>query len=311
MRRHQFPTCKFSEPIHQQALHVAQSQWLCSTPPNYTNFAIKSQSFLFRHQIGNHFARYHFLWVLFVDLYVRFWLRFGNSVCRMNEYNIDSIDDDYWTDLIDCSSLLDHISPPLDVRWNPQLQSQNVCLTVDASRSGATSHECPEKECLGKRGQHCGGVDKKACRERKRREKLNEKFSQLAAALEPGRPVKTDKLAILGDAIKMLNQLNNESREYTEMNERLLEEIKNLKAEKNELREEKQTLKAEKERIEQQLKILNIPPIGFMPTPPPIYPAEINKVPMFPNYGFVPMWPYFPSTAGDTSQDHELWPPAA
>lgn len=41
--------------------------------------------------------------------------------------------------------------------------------------------------------------------------------------------MKFDKLAILGDAIKVLNQLKAESEEYKEMNEKLLEEIRILK----------------------------------------------------------------------------------
>lgn len=55
------------------------------------------------------------------------------------------------------------------------------------------------------------------------------RFSELSAVLEPGRPVKSDKLAILGDAIRVVNQLKTESEEYKEMNEKLLEEIKTLK----------------------------------------------------------------------------------
>lgn len=41
--------------------------------------------------------------------------------------------------------------------------------------------------------------------------------------------MKTEKVAILSDAIRLLNQLKTESQEYTEMNNRLMEEIKTLK----------------------------------------------------------------------------------
>ena len=44
--------------------------------------------------------------------------------------------------------------------------------------------------------------------------------------MEPGRPAKTDKLAILDDAIRVLKQLKTEAQELKETNERLLEEIK-------------------------------------------------------------------------------------
>uniref|UniRef100_A0A0D3D5K4 Uncharacterized protein n=1 Tax=Brassica oleracea var. oleracea TaxID=109376 RepID=A0A0D3D5K4_BRAOL len=50
---------------------------------------------------------------------------------------------------------------------------------------------------------------------------------------------KTDKPAILDDAIRVMNQLRGEAYELKETNQKLLEEIKTLKAEKNELREEK------------------------------------------------------------------------
>ncbi|KAK4482450.1 hypothetical protein RD792_009607 [Penstemon davidsonii] len=161
------------------------------------------------------------------------------------------------------------------------------------------------------RSDPCSRVGTKACRERLRREKLNDRFTELYAILEPGRPVKTDKLAILSDAIRVLNQLKTESLEHKEMSEKLLEEIKTLKAEKNELREEKLVLKADKERMELQLKTKSISPTGFMQAHPPMYQAEANKMPIFPSYGYVPMWQYLPPSTRDTSQDHELRPPAA
>ncbi|KAI3459490.1 hypothetical protein Pfo_016153 [Paulownia fortunei] len=236
----------------------------------------------------------------------------------MNDYNhhVDSFDENCWSDLIDYSGLLDDVVPPTDLYWNPQLPTQNAGVAIDASLSGTTSQvsECAEEqECQRKRGRsdQCGGTGTKACRERMRREKLNDRFSELSAILEPGRPVKTDKLAILGDAIRVLSQLKTESQEYQEMNEKLLEEIKTLKAEKNELREEKLVLKADKERMEQQLKTMAVPPTGFMPAHPPIYQPAANKMAMFPSYSLVPMWQYLPPSARDTSKDHELRPPAA
>lgn len=58
---------------------------------------------------------------------------------------------------------------------------------------------------------------------------LSCRFLELSSTLEPGRPATTDKSAILGDAIRVLNQLKTESQEYKEMNERLQEEIRSLK----------------------------------------------------------------------------------
>ncbi|PPD98506.1 hypothetical protein GOBAR_DD04466 [Gossypium barbadense] len=82
-------------------------------------------------------------------------------------------------------------------------------------------------------------------------------------------------------------------------------------AEKNEIREEKLVLKANKERIEQQLKTLNVSAAGYLPAHPAGYHAAANKMAIFPGYGLVPMWQYLPPSARDTSQDHELRPPAA
>lgn len=147
--------------------------------------------------------------------------------------------------------------------------------------------------------------------------------------------MKTDKLAILGDAIRALNQLRSEALEYKESNEKLLEEIKTLKvityliykslqircmliysswwfllkqAEKNELREEKLKLKADKEKMEQ---VTSVPPPRFMAPHPAAYQAGMNKMAVFPGYGLVPMWQYLPPANRDTSQDHKLRPPAA
>lgn len=82
-------------------------------------------------------------------------------------------------------------------------------------------------------------------------------------------------------------------------------------AEKNEIRQEKLKLKADKARMEQQLKTMNIPGTGFTAAPPAIYQAEVNKVPLLPSYGFVPMWQYLSPSVRDTSQDDMLRPPAA
>ncbi|XP_051152943.1 transcription factor ILR3-like [Andrographis paniculata] len=270
----------------------------------------------------------------------------------MNESRdqVDSLDQNFWCDLFDYSSLLDDALPPADVYWklHPNAERAGVSLdallggtpsqatasnvkedqefprksagvSLDVSHSGTTSQasECAEEqECRKKRGRtdsRCG-TGTKACREKMRREKLNDRFSELSATLEPGRPVKIDKLAILGDAIRILNELRSESQEYKDMNEKLLEEIKTLKAEKNELREEKMALKTEKEKIEQQIKgmpALSLPPANFMAAHPPMYSTGANKMPMFPSYGLVPMWQYLSPSARDTSQDHELRPPAA
>lgn len=55
------------------------------------------------------------------------------------------------------------------------------------------------------------------------------RFLDLCSVLDPDRPVKIDKHAILDDAIRVLNQLRSESQELKETNEKLKEEIKSLK----------------------------------------------------------------------------------
>ncbi|KZV43839.1 hypothetical protein F511_18896 [Dorcoceras hygrometricum] len=227
----------------------------------------------------------------------------------MDELQLESFDGNGWCDLIDYGNLLDDVAP-VDLCWNsPHIQPQSAAVArCSSGGSFFQVSECPRKRG---RTEQCGGGETKACREKMRREKLNDRFAELSAILEPGRPVKTDKLAILGDTIKILSQLKTESQEYSEMNEKLLEEIRTLKAEKNELRGEKLVLKADKERIQHQLKSMAVPSTGFMPPHPPVYQAAASKMPMFPGYSFIPMWHYLPPTTCDTSQDSTLRPPAA
>lgn len=153
----------------------------------------------------------------------------------------------------------------------------------------------------------------KACREKQRRDRLNDKFVELGSILEPGKPPKTDKAAVLIDAVRMVNQLRSEAEKLKDSNSSLQEKIKELKAEKNELRDEKQRLKGEKERLEIQVKGLNA---GFLPPHPPSAfahhgQAQGNKLVPFIGYPGVAMWQFMPPAAVDTSQDHVLRPPVA
>ncbi|KAL3647092.1 Transcription factor ilr3 [Castilleja foliolosa] len=158
----------------------------------------------------------------------------------------------------------------------------------------------------------------KACREKQRRDRLNDKFVELGAILDPGRPPKTDKSAILVDAVRMVTQLRDEAQKLKDTNLNLQDKIKELKTEKNELRDEKQRLKVEKEKLEQQLKTMNAPHPGFLSAPPAL-PAAFaaqgqvagNKLVPIISYPGVAMWQFMPSTAVDTSQDHVLRPPVA
>ncbi|KAA3467998.1 transcription factor ILR3-like [Gossypium australe] len=143
------------------------------------------------------------------------------------------------------------------------------------------------------------------------------RFLELGAVLEPERPMKADKVAILCDAVRMVHQLRSEAQRLKESNEELQAKIKELKAEKNELRDDKQRLKADKEQLEQQVKAMSAQP-GFLTQPPSISAALAaqkqaagNK--LMPVIGFpsLAMWQFMPPAAVDTSQDHVLRPPVA
>lgn len=167
------------------------------------------------------------------------------------------------------------------------------------------------------KSESCSASGSKACREKLRRDKLNERFLKLGSVLEHGKPPKTDKAAILSDAVRMVTQLRSEAQKLRESNEDLQEKIKELKAEKNELRDEKQRLKADKDKLEQQVKAMSAQP-GFLPHPSAV-PAAFgaqgqaagNKLMPFIGYPGVAMWQFIPSAVRDTSQDHVLHPPVA
>ncbi|KAJ7979887.1 Transcription factor protein [Quillaja saponaria] len=215
---------------------------------------------------------------------------------------MDSLENSMCWDFLDYNFIDNY--PSTDFLWADQSTGIDFSVGTFASE---------EKECTRKRDRSnsCSNPGSKACREKLRRERLNDRFIDLTSVLEPGRPVKNDKPAILDDAIRVLSQLKTEVEELKETNEKLLEEMKCLKEEKNELREEKLVFKADKERIEMQLKATPISPVGFAPPYPAAYQAGVNKMAVYPSYGFIPMWQYLPPSARDTSHDHELRPPAA
>lgn len=51
----------------------------------------------------------------------------------------------------------------------------------------------------------------------------------MSSILEPGRQPKTDKAAIISDAVRVVTQLRNEAEKLKEMNNDLQEKIKELK----------------------------------------------------------------------------------
>lgn len=93
----------------------------------------------------------------------------------------------------------------------------------------------------------------KADREKLRRDKLNEQFSDLASALDPDRP-KNDKATILGESVQVVKDLRDEVKRLKTEHASLLEESRDLTQEKNELREEKAALKNETELLQNQIQ---------------------------------------------------------
>ncbi|KAL5772680.1 hypothetical protein ACOSP7_012284 [Xanthoceras sorbifolium] len=152
------------------------------------------------------------------------------------------------------------------------------------------------------RSGSCRASGSKACREKMRRDRLNDRFLELASILDPGRPPKMDKAVLLTDAVRMVTQLRDETQMLKESNKSLVEKINELKCEKNELRDEKQRLKTEKENLDRQVKALSSQP-SYLPHP--------GKLVPFVGYPGVSMWQFMSPAAVDTSQDHVLRPPVA
>ncbi|XP_068643877.1 transcription factor ILR3-like [Aristolochia californica] len=206
-----------------------------------------------------------------------------------------------------------------DFIWAPQIiNDQGVGSEGEGLDILSKESNCSDKASSRKRtrAESCAGLGTKACREKMRRDRLNDRFVELCSILDPGRPPKSDKVIILSDAARLLKQLRVEEQKLKETNEALQDTIKNLKAEKTELRDEKVRLKAEKEKMEQLLKGMSVPS-PFMPHPAAAFHAAAaafatnNKAVPFPNYPPIAMWQWMPPASLDTSQDHVLRPPVA
>ncbi|KAK1322041.1 hypothetical protein QJS10_CPA03g01722 [Acorus calamus] len=205
-----------------------------------------------------------------------------------------------------------------DLIWASNvIDDETVSSAVLGFEVSREEDNCLENACSRKRtrAESCAAPGTKACREKMRRDRLNDRFIELCSILEPGRPPKTDKIAILSDAVRLLNQLHLEAKKLKEMNDALQDSIKNLKAEKVELRDEKVSLKAEKEKIEQLLRGMSISMPPFIPHPATAFQASPftagAKAITYPNYVPMAMWQWIPQTALDTTQDHVLRPPVA
>ncbi|KAM0012795.1 putative transcription factor bHLH family [Helianthus debilis subsp. tardiflorus] len=135
----------------------------------------------------------------------------------------------------------------------------------------------------------------KADREKLRRDRLNDQFTELGKTLDPERP-KFDKATILSDTIQMLNDLTAQVNKLKSEYAALTEESRELTQEKHDLREEKASLKSDIEtlNLQYQQRVRAMYPWGHMdqsvvmhPTSYP-YPVPL-QMPMPP--GTIPMHP--------------------
>ncbi|CAI5506560.1 unnamed protein product [Closterium sp. Naga37s-1] len=96
----------------------------------------------------------------------------------------------------------------------------------------------------------------KANREKIRRDRLNDRFEELARALERSELARADRGSILVDAVRVLAQLRAETSRLRGSAQHMSEQIQELKAEKSELREERARLLANKQQLEDEVRRL-------------------------------------------------------
>ncbi|KAL5573222.1 hypothetical protein UlMin_022819 [Ulmus minor] len=213
----------------------------------------------------------------------------------------------------------DFAAPATGFCWpsQPVIAFPNARAEVDCSYGESDSSKEVGSTRKRSRCESSGGSCSKACREKLRRDRLNERFLELVAAMEPGRLLKTDKAAILSDAVRILTQLRSDSIMLKETIEDLQAKIKELKVEKNELRDERQRLKEDNDRLVLQVRAMTaqnsfLTHSSAMSTAlTPQGQATSNRLPPFISYPGLTMWQMIPSTTLDTSQDHVLHPPVA
>ncbi|CAI5527930.1 unnamed protein product [Closterium sp. Naga37s-1] len=168
----------------------------------------------------------------------------------------------------------------------------------------------------------------KATREKLRRDRLNDRFQELARELGPSATVKVDKAVLLTEAVRLLVRLRAEAASLLTSNQQLQDQIKELKVEKSELREEKSRLKAERDRLRLHLDELTAPTrtngilgqssatvLQPQTASHASYPAHQTPVKVeavrLPHHQHLTMWQFLPSGVADASADRFLTPPVA
>ncbi|KAK1560752.1 hypothetical protein Q3G72_030514 [Acer saccharum] len=159
--------------------------------------------------------------------------------------------------------------------------------TLSQPKSSNQRMEGDVKDCVAARRIQ------KADREKLRRDRLNEHFTELGNALDPERP-KNDKATILSDTIQLLKDLTAQVDKLKSEYATLTEESRELTQEKNDLREEKASLRSDIEslNIQYQQRLRTMVPWGTMDhsvvMAPPSYPFPL---PMAMPPGTIPMHP--------------------
>ncbi|XP_028551992.1 transcription factor ILR3-like isoform X1 [Dendrobium catenatum] len=144
--------------------------------------------------------------------------------------------------LLDCPLIDDLSAPPANgFIWAPQeFNHQSKVRPPFSTHEGYVSMGANdpfvETETFKEQGsqkrarsESSSQAGSKACREKMRRDRLNDKFLELGSILEPGKPPKLDKVAILCDATRMVTQLRADAQKLNDLNQTLQDKIKELK----------------------------------------------------------------------------------
>ncbi|XP_073028996.1 transcription factor bHLH121 [Primulina eburnea] len=130
-----------------------------------------------------------------------------------------------------------------DSNFPPLLDANNFQPSPDVLVPSTRPHADCRMEAETKDSTNARKVQK-ADREKLRRDRLNEQFTELGNTLDPDRP-KNDKASILTDTIQILKDLASQVDRLKAEYAALTEESRELTQEKNDLREEKTSLKSD------------------------------------------------------------------
>jgi len=102
------------------------------------------------------------------------------------------------------------LQPQAPVQSVVAASAPNPCMEISSSVDCGQEKEQPTNK--RPRSESTTESSTKASREKIRRDKLNERFLELGAILEPGKTPKMDKTAILSDAIRVVGELRSEAK---------------------------------------------------------------------------------------------------